>query len=87
MSERNRPDMDAPRPMREGVSDFEGFTPYMKAMDRSAFDKSAPETAKGAAPVPDELPASLYDRAIDLRYWGAALLGGALIWAIIFKLV
>jgi hypothetical protein len=71
MNERNRPDMGAPK----------------KAMDRSAFGKDAPEAAESAAPIPDQLPASLYDRAIDLRYWGLALLGGALIWAILFKLI
>lgn len=33
------------------------------------------------------LPASLYDRAIDLRYWAVVLLAGAALWAILFKLI
>ena len=36
---------------------------------------------------PVELPASLYSRAIDLRYWLAALGAGALAWVVLLRLV
>jgi hypothetical protein len=88
MRERNRPGTEAPKPMREGVFDFEGAAPHREAMNRSALDRDAPEGAKDAAPIDDDaLPASLYERTINLRYWGAALLGGALLWGVIFTLL
>lgn len=40
-----------------------------------------------ASTPPMQLPVSLFDHAIDLRYWGVTLLAGAALWAVLFKLV
>ncbi|HWW63637.1 MAG TPA: hypothetical protein VNZ43_02655 [Sphingomonadaceae bacterium] len=60
-------------------------------MDSSHPDHPAdgrePLAIDDVAPRDAQLPPSLYNRAIDLRYWGAALVGGGLIWAALFKLL
>lgn len=66
---------------RRGVSDSETPDGYGGAMREPPPAEDPQNKERGM------LPASLYDRAIDLRYWAVVLLAGAALWAILFKLI
>lgn len=81
---------DAISPLaRARISNSETTAPYSGDMrDPSVHpNNQEPAMMDSVSPPPAQLPASLYDRAIDLRYWGVALLVGAALWAVLFKLV